>query len=344
MKIESSTMSLSASSVQSKTHSVTEQLNAWVDGQQEQDTLAFDYESLSEVFEQSFVYSCGTDEELSFEISPDDKNKINLLTKMVEALTGKKMRFFLPQKIKIASNPDFVYKNPSAQEQAGVRRQGWGISYQRHEYTEETARMDFSAQGVVKTSDGKTLSISLNLNVSRSFVSEEYLSFKAGDALIDPIVVNFGSPSAELTSRKFLFDLDNDGRDDNISFVKSGSGFLVFDKNQDGVINNGSELFGPSTGNGFMELKAFDSDGNGWIDENDPIYERLQIWTKDENGNDRLFAIGQKGIGAIYLGSVASAFELKDAANGTLGKVQRTGIFLNENGTAGTVQHVDLSI
>ena len=254
------------------------------------------------------------------------------------------MRFLLPEKIKIAANPDYAYKNSSTQGQSAAMRKGWGLDYQRHEYTQETARMDFTAQGIVKTSDGKTISISLDLNVSRSFVSENHISIKAGDALIDPIVVNFGTPSAELTSQKFLFDLDNDGRDDNISFVKNGSGFLVFDKNGDGVVNNGSELFGPSTGNGFMELRALDSDGNGWIDENDPIYERLQIWTKDETGRDQLLAVGQKGIGAIYLGSVSSAFELKDASNALQGQIQRTGIFLREDGTAGTVQHVDLSV
>ena len=87
-----------------------------------------------------------------------------------------------------------------------------------------------------------------------------------------------------------------------------------------------------------------DADGNNWIDENDPIYEKLRIWTVDEKGNKQLIALGQAGVGAIYLGNVSSPFSLKDAGNNTLGQISRTGIFLNEDGTAGTIQHVDLVI
>jgi hypothetical protein len=87
-----------------------------------------------------------------------------------------------------------------------------------------------------------------------------------------------------------------------------------------------------------------DSDGNNWIDENDPIFDKLQIWTKDENGEDQLFAIGRKGIGAIYLGSVNSQFALKDETNNTLGQIRQTGIFLREDGSAGTLQHIDVSL
>jgi hypothetical protein len=103
-------------------------------------------------------------------------------------------------------------------------------------------------------------------------------------------------------------------------------------------------MFGPSTGSGFLELKSYDDDGNNWIDENDSIYDRLQVWTKDEAGNDKLFAIGQVGIGAIYLGSISSNFELKDSSNMLRGAIRETGIFLREDASAGTIQHVDLSV
>lgn len=342
MKIDNSVVSLASSSSQTKTHSVTEELNAWVDAQQESPP-AVDGEGLFAVFEQAAVYSSGAGEEITFEISQQDRDKLTLLSKLFEALTGKKMRFFLPEKLKLSSNSNSVYANPLSSQPA-VQRKGWGLTYHRREVTEETSRMDFFAQGIVQTSDGKTIRFNLDLSLSRSFVSEDDLTIRAGDALIDPIIVNFGTPSAELTEAKYGFDIDSDGREDNISFVKSGSGFLVLDKNGDGKVNDGSELFGPSSGNGFMELKALDSDGNGWIDENDPIYDRLQIWTKDEEGDDRLFAIGQKGIGAIYLGSVESAFALKDASNALLGQIASTGVFLREDGSAGTLQHVDLSV
>ncbi|MDI6602302.1 MAG: hypothetical protein QME46_11105 [Thermoanaerobacteraceae bacterium] len=38
------------------------------------------------------------------------------------------------------------------------------------------------------------------------------------------------------------------------------------------------------TGNGFQELMQFDDDSNSWIDENDDIFDKLRIWTKDSDG------------------------------------------------------------
>lgn len=69
-----------------------------------------------------------------------------------------------------------------------------------------------------------------------------------------------------------------------------------------------------SQGSGFKELSVFDEDNNGWIDENDTIYEKLRIWIKDGKGNDQLLALGQKGVRAIYLGNVATDFSLKNSA------------------------------
>lgn len=355
MKIESSIVSLSANTSQRKTLDVTEQLTTWVNGNNqlpnditksldEQNILAI--KDLANSQAQASPSTTGISSGFIYEITQEDMDKMTLLSKLIEKLTGKKLKFFLPERF-LRNSPQSLttYKNPLVIEQLrGIQRHGWGIDYQKHERIEETATMNFDAQGIVKTSDGKTINIDLSLNVSRSFVSEKHIAFKAGDALKDPLVINFSSASAELTSTKFSFDIDSDGHNDNISFVKSGSGFLVFDKNKDGKINNGSELFGPETGSGFMELRAYDSDNNGWIDENDAIYDQLQIWTKNEKGEDQLFAIGQKGIGAIYLNAIASPFELKDSTNALQGKIQQSSVFLFEKGGTGTIQHVDLSI
>ena len=138
--------------------------------------------------------------------------------------------------------------------------------------------------------------------------------------------------------------MDSNGTADQISFAGSGSGFLALDKNSDGKINDGNELFGPQSGNGFSELGKYDSDNNGWIDENDSIFNNLRIWTKDSEGNDKLFALGEKGIGAIYLGNIDTNFKMKNQDNDSQGEIQSTGIFVKENGSVGTVQHIDLTI
>ena len=71
------------------------------------------------------------------------------------------------------------------------------------------------------------------------------------------------------------------------------------DFNNDGIINDGKELFGPNSGNGFSDLANYDLDKNGWIDENDTIYDKLRIWTKDTEGNDYLLALAKESIWSI---------------------------------------------
>jgi hypothetical protein len=81
-----------------------------------------------------------------------------------------------------------------------------------------------------------------------------------------------------------------------------------------------------------------------WIDEKDSVFAKLLVWSKDNQENDQLMTLKQKGIGAVYLGNAGTQFSIKDSANGLQGQVNNTGIYLNENGTAGTVQQIDLAV
>ena len=104
------------------------------------------------------------------------------------------------------------------------------------------------------------------------------------------------------------------------------------------------ELFGTKSGNGFKDLAIYDNDGNGWIDENDEIFEKLLIWTKDENGKDILYHLKDAGVGAICLKSVNTEFSHNSLHNNrTNAIVRQSGIFLYENGMTGTVQQLDLA-
>lgn len=212
-------------------------------------------------------------------------------------------------------------------------------------YHREEEHTRFSTTGMVKTADGRELSFNLELSMSRRF--EEYYesSYSTGKVrYCDPLVINLDTEIAQVSDQKFFFDLDQDGVQEEISTLKQGSGFLALDLNGDGQINDGGELFGAKSGNGFGDLEKYDSDGNGWIDEADDVWKKLLIWTKDDEGNDKLYHLSDLGVGAIGLGNVSTQFALnseKDNHNNAM--IRRTGIFLYENGNVSTVQHLDLA-
>jgi hypothetical protein len=283
----------------------------------------------------------------------EDEAKLLMLQKLLEQISGKKIAFkVLRFEASASATPtqaaaEKLQRAVGEAHAARIGNEGAGlvVQYDRTEHYEESERTTFASTGMVRTADGKELAVSVDVTMSRAFVAhnEEHLLLD-NTVRQDPLVINFGGNATQLTTDKFSFDIDTDGAVDQLSFVQPGSGFLAMDTNGDGTIKNGKELFGPTTGDGFAELAAYDTDDNHWIDEGDAVFNRLRIWTKDADGTDRLLALGQVGVGAIYLGNVATPFSVNDAANRQLGLVQSTGIWLGEQGGAGTVQHVDLVV
>ena len=226
------------------------------------------------------------------------------------------------------------------------------LNYVSETWNIEQEDTSFSTVGSVRTKDGREINFNVNVNMSRR--CEEYYKEQLNVAeftLHDPLVINLDTDVAEVSDQTFYFDLDADGKEEEIS-VLNGSGYLALDKNGDGTINDGSELFGTRNGDGFADLAQYDEDGNGWIDENDSIWSKLKIWCKDENGNDVLYKLSDKGVGAICLQNASTDFTLQGDrkaqdgttnANATNAVIRKTGIFLYENGNVGTVQHVDMA-
>lgn len=266
---------------------------------------------------------------------------------IVEAMTGRKIKVIKLDDLQSGGAdglPGHVQQagQPAAQQ---PQRVGWGVEYELHETYDEVEQTSFAAEGVVKTADGQEISFTYELDMQRQFHAENHVSVRAGDALLkDPLVINFGGTAAQFTSQTYEFDLDADGTKDNVAWVMPGSGFLALDKNGDGKINDGSELFGAKTGDGFAELAAYDDDKNGWIDEADAAYGQLQVWSK--NGNtDQVSSLKERNVGAIYLGKQATPFELKTADNELQGAVRASGIYVKEDGSGvGSVQQIDLAI
>jgi hypothetical protein len=137
-----------------------------------------------------------------------------------------------------------------------------------------------------------------------------------------PILINLGSNSANfnLTSAVdgVAFDIDNDGILDRVGWTQPNSllAFLVLDRNHNGTIDNGSELFGTATrkrdgtiaANGFdalLDLDGGTAASDGRIDSRDAIYSQLRLWI-DRNHNGlseptELMTLSDAGLTAIYL-------------------------------------------
>jgi hypothetical protein len=114
------------------------------------------------------------------------------------------------------------------------------------------------------------------------------------------------------------YDLLGTGAPASVGWSSPEDGFLVFDINSDGIINDGSEMFGEATRlsngslapHGFEALADLDSNLDGILDSNDPLFSSLKIW-KDANSNGitdigELFSLGDQNILSFDLSPQAS--------------------------------------
>lgn len=129
-----------------------------------------------------------------------------------------------------------------------------------------------------------------------------------------PVIIDLGGDGIELTTPQdgVRFEL-SPGNPRQWSWTKRGGNdaWLVFDRNQDGKINDGSEMFGDDTAqpvtsspNGFAALAVYDKNHDGRIDPSDQIWTALRLWVDDGDGvtqDSELVALDAKGVHAISL-------------------------------------------
>ncbi|WP_163836054.1 hypothetical protein [Spartinivicinus ruber] len=218
------------------------------------------------------------------------------------------------------------------------------VQINQYQFFHINEQSQFSATGSVVTADGKKIEFSIGFQVQQTQLFESSSESIVVQQVVDPLVINFGAETVNLTDTFFNFDLNGDGETEQVSQLGSGSGYFALDQNNNGIVDSGLELFGPQTGQGFAELALYDSDNNLWIDENDPIFQELKLWVQDGSEGGVLKSLAEVGVGAIYLGHTQDDFNLVSKQGVLLGNIKGNGIVLMENGDVKTIQEVDLAI
>jgi hypothetical protein len=240
--------------------------------------------------------------------------------------------------LKVANVTHSAQENPGPSiEQDGVY-EAQSIQYKFEE------SMTFKANGKITTEEGREIKFSLNSQMAQSFEFNSFIERSEGLVLRDPLVVSFDQQPAQMSLEKIQFDLEADQVLEEIPLWRSGSGYLALDRNDNGRIDDGSELFGTQSGDGFADLRAYDEDQNGWIDENDAVFAQLKVWHQTGEGLQQLDGLLEVGIGAIYLDAVKSDYHYRDAQLNPTAKIQQSSVMLMEDGRVGTVQQIDLSV
>ncbi len=153
----------------------------------------------------------------------------------------------------------------------------------------------------------------------------------------DPFVLDLDGDGIELgtlADSQAYFDLNGDGFATRTSWLKGDDGFLALDRNQDGKINDITELFGSPDRTGYEELSELDSNADGVIDKADERFAELLVWQDvNEDGisqADELKSLTEAGIVSISLTHESVTDQQGD------GQLARRGSFTWKDGTQGT--------
>ncbi|MCO6442035.1 MAG: hypothetical protein J5I81_13370 [Nitrococcus mobilis] len=170
---------------------------------------------------------------------------------------------------------------------------------------------------------------------------------------IDPLAVDLDGDGIETVGTNGLagavFDQNADGVATASGWIGADDGLLVMDRNGNGAIDDGQELFGEAThsgagtaADGFAALTDLDSNADGRIDTADADFAKLRIW-REVNGDgvsqaEELHTLDELGISALNL---ANSQTDQNLAGGN--RLIKTGTFVRSDGTTGQLGDVNLA-
>ncbi|WP_322835870.1 calcium-binding protein, partial [Verminephrobacter aporrectodeae] len=169
---------------------------------------------------------------------------------------------------------------------------------------------------------------------------------------VDPLILDLDGDGLEISplSRNIQFDTDGDGIKTGTAWANADDGILAWDRNGNGLIDSGRELFGDETllangqkaTHGFTALRELDvggaqgtvgGAGDGVFDAKDAQYANLRVW-RDLNQDGisqtgELQTLAEAGIASIGLSSTATSTDYGDA------QLVQSGSFIRSNGSEG---------
>ncbi|WP_051275351.1 hypothetical protein [Aestuariibacter salexigens] len=183
----------------------------------------------------------------------------------------------------------------------------------------------------------QTLSMSVQFSRQLDIEREVTMSIRE---LQDPLLFNLGNKTNLIGNSSHDFDLDGDGQTEAIPTLAKDIWYLAYDQNGNGEIDNGMELFGAKSGDGFAELRQLDSDDSGWIDETDERFASLSLW----DGRNQQRSLQEAGIKGISLFSSATPFTFTDNVGQTVAQLRQTSVYLSDDNSLGAVHQVDFAV
>ena len=203
----------------------------------------------------------------------------------------------------------------------------WELGYQ-------AVQASFSGQ--LQMQDGSSVSFAFEFSMQVSWARYSYTE----QPLQDPLIVSLDNKPAQLTDSRTEFDLLSNGSSVQLPQLAAQQFYLAYDRNNDKQVNNGTELFGPQSGQGFAELAEFDDNGNGFIDPSDDIWQYLYLWRP----NQQLLSMDDAKLGAFSVSSAATPMPLLDKQQHKTGEIQRSGLAFTNDAKPVLVQQIDLVV
>ena len=190
-------------------------------------------------------------------------------------------------------------------------------------------------------------------------VNNDFLNARDWVPPRDPLALDLDGDGIETVgiggTNTVLFDHDGDGIKTGTGWLKGDDGFLVLDRNGNGTIDNGGELFGVDTiksngkkaTSGLDALSDLDSNHDGVFDANDAAFSQVKVWQdKNQDGISQageLKSLSDLGIASINLTgngktvnlgngntqSSTATYTRTDGSEGAAGAVEGKAVNLN---------------